>query len=198
MAGREDACRGLPLDDHHAVVVRDHHVAGHNVLARADEGHVHRAEGGLDGALGVDGLGPDGKTHLGEFAGVAHAAVDDQAADAVGLAGLAEQVAEEAVGVVRRAADDKNITRLAELDGHMDHPVVAGVHEHGDGAAGEPGARIDGPHVGPEQSGAALGLVHRGNAEFLEAGNIAGRGAFNVADGDGFHGEVESKSEQTC
>ena len=66
---------------------------------------------GTKPTLGIDGLGPDGEAHLGELAGVAHAAVDHEAADAVGLAGLAEQVAEETVGVVGRAADDKDVAQ---------------------------------------------------------------------------------------
>ena len=156
-------------------------------MAGANDGHVDRAEGGLDGALGIHGFGPHRETHIGEFTGIAHAAVDDETLHAAGLARLGQQIAEEPVGVVGGAADDEQVAWLAQFDGHMNHPVVAGLHEHGHGAAGDAGTGINGAHEGAQQTDAALGFMHGGDAELSETGDGLLRRAFDVADGDGFH-----------
>ena len=53
-------------NDDHAVVVGDHHVAGVHQRAGADHRDVHRAERGLDGALGADRAREHRELHRGE------------------------------------------------------------------------------------------------------------------------------------
>ena len=69
-----------------------------------------------------------------------------------------EQIAEHAVGVVRGAGDDQQVSGPAELDGHMEHPVVAGLSQDGDGTAGGLRVWVDWTDTRLEQTGAALGL----------------------------------------
>ena len=62
---------------------------GADTLAAEDDGHVDRAGGGLDRALRGHGRGPDGEAHRAQFGDVAHAGVDDQAADAAACSAVA-------------------------------------------------------------------------------------------------------------
>ena len=69
---------------------------------------------------------------------VAAAGVDHQAAHASGNERRRKQFAEHAIRAFRAATDDQHVTRAAEFDGDVQHPVVAGMREYGDGAAGDP------------------------------------------------------------
>jgi hypothetical protein len=80
-----------------------------------------------------------------------------------------QQVAEEAVGVLRGAGGDDDVAGLDLLGHDVHHPVVAGVQQHRDGGAGHLRARVDRPHVGLHQADAAHGLVHGGDPELAPA-----------------------------
>src|SRR5690606_8802473 len=119
----------LALYDADAVVVGDDDVTGVHTDTGADNGHVHTAEGFLHGPLGeADAV---------DVAGAPYAGVEPQAGDGARLRAMGQQLAEEAVSAVGGHADDEDVAGFAELDGHVHHPVVAGLGENGHGAAGD-------------------------------------------------------------
>ncbi len=125
-----------------------------------------------------------GKRISREILDVAHAGVDDEPEHAARLERRREQVAEHAVGVRRADGDDHDVAGLRELDGDVQHPVVAGMQQHRDRAAADARARIDRPHVRLEQSRAALRLVHGSDSVLAQGLHDAGVGAIDVADCD--------------
>ncbi len=127
----------LAADDHNAVIIGDHGIAGHDIDAGADHGHVDRAERRLDRALGRDRPGPYRKAHLAQRSlRRGTPASMTSPTDAARFQRGREQIAEHAVGIVGGAADHQNVARPALLDRDMDHPVVAGLRQHGDRGAG--------------------------------------------------------------
>ena len=66
---------------------------------------------------------------------------------------------------------------LAHVERRMDHQVVAGLTRDREGAAADFGRRVDRPHIGAHQSGAALRFVNGGDAELAERADGAGLGA---------------------
>ena len=68
---------------------------------------------------------------------VAHAGVDDEAADAARQQALGEQVAEVAVLAGAGRRHDEDVAGAALLDGDVDHPVVAGRDLAGHRVAGD-------------------------------------------------------------
>jgi hypothetical protein len=146
------------------VVVGDDDVARAHRGAGANHRDVHAAESSLDGSAGGNGARPHGKFHRRERGDVAAARVDHQAAHASRHDRRSEQFAKHAVGAVGGDGNHQNVSGLAQLDGHMNHPVVAGLREHGYRAAGASGAHVDGAHVGLHQAQTAHGLVNGGDA----------------------------------
>ena len=188
LAGRDQHLGSVGPGYHdHAVVIGHHHVAGMNELAGAHHRHVHASERALDRAPGRDRARPHRKPHGFEVAHVPHPGVGDQPPDAPRLRRGREQVPEHAVGVVRGAGDDQEVAGLAQLDGHVHHPVVARLRQDGDRAAGGPRAGVDRADVRLEQPGAAPGLVHRGDPELAEAVDGRGVGALDAAHSHWLH-----------
>ena len=74
-----------------------------------------------------------------------------------------------------------------QLDGRVDHQVVAGLARDGDRAARGLRRRIDRPHVRTHQPRAALRFVDGGDAELAERLDDAGVGALNVSNDRRFH-----------
>ena len=64
----------------------------------------------------------------------------------------------------------------------MDHQVVAGAAEHGDGAAGDARGGVDRPHVRTQQPAPPLRFVHGGDAGRAEPADVARIGAGNGSD----------------
>src|SRR5216684_9149401 len=69
----DDVADIFPADHHDAVVVGDHGIAGHNVDARAHNGHVDGAQRCLDRALGGNRFRPHRKAHIAQRLRVANA-----------------------------------------------------------------------------------------------------------------------------
>ena len=177
----------LRPDHHHAVVIGNHGVAGIDVDPGAYHGNVDGAERRLDRPLGRNRLRPHRKAHLAQRFHVAAPGVDDQADDAARLQRGREQIAEHAVGIVGGAADHQDVARPALLDRDMDHPVVAGMRQHGDGGARRFAARPYRAQIGFHQADAAIGLVHGGGAERAEPLDQRGIGSLDVADNNRLH-----------
>ena len=121
---------------HHAVVVGHDHVARLDIDAGADHRHVDRAERRLDRALGRDRPRPhrESPSPCSAFTSRQPASMT-RPMHAARLQRGRQQFAEHAVGVVGGAADHQHVALLALLDGDVDHPVVARLRQHGDGAA---------------------------------------------------------------
>src|SRR5690606_19161505 len=148
----------------HTVVVGHDHVARLDVSAGADHRYVDAAEAGLDRALREDALRPDREVHFLEVAHVAHAGVDDQPAHTARLGAGGEEIAEVAVFARARRRDHQHVAFAALLDGRMDHVVVARRNGDRHRRRGDAGTRVDRSHVAGEETGAALRLMHRGDA----------------------------------
>jgi hypothetical protein len=118
---------------------------------------------------------------------VAAAGVDDEADHAARAQRGRQQFPEHAVGVVGGAADHQHVAFLALLDRDMDHPVVAGLRQHGNGRAADRGAGINRPQIRLHQAGTAERLVRGGDAAGGERPDGVGISALDVADNDGFH-----------
>ncbi|MCY1250227.1 hypothetical protein D9M72_638410 [compost metagenome] len=67
----------------------------------------------------------------------------------------------------------------------MHHPVVAGGHRHGDGAAGNAGAAEDRAQPRVQQATAALRFMRGGHACLGQDLECAGSGAFDTGDDAG-------------
>ncbi len=154
-----------PGDDHDPVVVGEDHVAGADDLAVDRDRHVHRAAGGLDGALRRDGTRPGGEAHVAQLLGVADAGVHDDPAHPALLEGGREQLAEQAVRARGGGGDDEDVALAALLHRGVDHEVVAGPAQHGDGGTGDPHALLDGADPRAQQPGPSHGLAHGRDAE---------------------------------
>ena len=76
---------------------------------------------------------------------------------------------------------------LALLDRDMDHPVVAGMRQHGHRGARRLAALPDRAQIGLHQADAAIGLVHGGDAERAEPLHQIRIGALDVANDDRLH-----------
>jgi hypothetical protein len=113
----------------------------------------------------MNGPAEHGEAHRGEVAHVAHTAVDHQALAAARLEGGGQQVAEEAVGAVAGAGCDHHVAGLDLLGRDMQHPVVAGLQQHGDGRTAEARVGVDGPDARLHQAEAAERLMHGRDAE---------------------------------
>ena len=98
-----------------------------------------------------------------------------------------EQIAEHAVGIVRRAADHQDVAGLALLDRDMDHPIVTGLRQDGYGGAGCFRPAPNGAQIGLHQPEPAIGLVRGGNAERAETLDEISFGTLDVADDDRLH-----------
>ena len=109
--------------------------------------HVDRAQGRLHRTLGGDRLRPHRKSHFLERFDVAAAGIDDETGDAARLQRGREQIAEHPVGIIGGATDHQDIAWAALFDADMDHPVVAGLRQHGDGGAGRFAARPNRAHI---------------------------------------------------
>src|SRR2546421_2816301 len=120
---------------HDAVVVGDHGIAGIDIDPGAYDGDVDGPQRRLDRALGGDCLRPHRKTHLAQRFDVAAAGIDDKPRDAARLQRSRQEIAEHPIGIVGAASDHQDIARPALLDRDMNHPVVAGMRQHGDGGA---------------------------------------------------------------
>src|SRR5215470_12592977 len=96
---------------------------------------------------------------------ISRAGIDDEALDAARHQRCRQEIAEHAVSVVGRTADHQKVAGLALLDRDMDHPIVAGMRQHGHRRARGLAA---GPHrtqIRLHQAAAAMGLVHGGDPE---------------------------------
>ena len=83
---------------------------------------------------------------------------------------------------------DQDVSRLAHFDGGMEHQVIAWMAKHGHGRAADPRRRINRPHVGQHQAGAALRFVNSGCAELPKYFRIHIRvRPFDVADDSWLH-----------
>src|SRR5256885_1609070 len=180
----------------HAVIVGHDHVARRDPHARADHGDVDRAQRGLDRALGGDGAAPHGEVHFLQRLHVAHAGVDDQRPCATRLEARGQQVAEVAVRAFRGHGRDHDVAGLDLLCGHMHHPVVTGLQQHGDGRARDLLARIDGAHIGLEQAHAAHGLVDGGRAQGSQA--VGGRAVGTLDRSEEHTSELQSPCNLVC
>lgn len=169
---------------HDAVVIGHDDVAGIDVDAGADHGDIDRAERRLHRALGRDRARPHRKVHLVQCPDVAAAGIDDQSLHAARLQRGCEQLAEHAVGVVGGAAHDEDVALRALLDRDMNHPVVAGLRQHGDGGAGDRRASPDRPQIRLHQSEPIIGLVHGRDAVLRHPSGI---GTLDVANDDRLH-----------
>ena len=149
--------RGLPppprlsplllRNDHHAVVIGDHHVARMHQGAGANDGRVDRSHRGLHGTLGVDGFCPDRKAHTAQLRHISTAGVNHQPDGAARAKRGRQQIAEHAVGVLRGGGEHRHVPRLQQLCGHVQHPVITGVRENRNGGSARLRSRIDGPHI---------------------------------------------------
>src|SRR6185312_11207539 len=152
---------------HHAdsVIIGDDDISGVNHRSAAGNGHVDRAQSLLDGALGMDGAGPDGKLHHREIADIAHAGLDDQPSNAAAHQRTGQQLAE--ISCVRAGGghNDEHVARAALLDCDVDHPVVRRWQADRNGAAGNAGPRKDRPQMRTQEPGAALSLMDGGHTK---------------------------------
>jgi hypothetical protein len=108
------------------------------------------------------------KAHLAQGAGIAHARIQDQATHAARLQRGRQQVAEKSVGAGRTGRHHQNIAWLALLDRHMEHPVVAGRHQHRHRRTADGDVALDRPYGVGQQAATPLGLVHGSHAEALQ------------------------------
>ncbi|MBB4421592.1 hypothetical protein GGD66_000118 [Bradyrhizobium sp. CIR48] len=115
---------------------------------------------------------------------VAASGIDDQPLHAACLQRGRQQFAEHAIGIVGGAADDEDVALFALLDGDMDHPIVAGLRQHGDGGPGDRRARPDRAQIGLHQTHAPVSLVHGRDAVRRHSGGI---GTLDIANDDRLH-----------
>src|SRR5262249_32909767 len=101
------------------------------------------AERRLDRAARVDRAAEHRKAHRGEIANVAHAAIDHHALAAVRAKRSREQLAEVASVAIRGTPSNDDVAVLQLLGGDVQHPVVAGLQQHGDGRTAELRAGVD-------------------------------------------------------
>ena len=133
---------------------------GVDQLPGADDRHVHAAQCALDRAPGRNGARPHREPHVFEGAYVAYPGIGDQPPDAAGpwpRSRAGRRTCRRCCPRYRRGPARPG---PAELDRHVDHPVVARLGQDGDGAAGGLRPRMDRADVRLEQAAAALGLVH--------------------------------------
>lgn len=177
----------VPGDDHDPVVVGEDHVAGVDDLAVDRDRHVHRAAGGLDGALRRDGTRPGGEAHVAQLLGVADAGVHDDPAHPALLEGGREQLTEQAVRARGGGGDDEDVALAALLHRGVDHEVVAGPAQHGDGGTGDPYALLDGADPRAQQPGPSHGLAHGRDAEPGQRVDVLQLRLRGVGDDDAAH-----------
>jgi len=182
-----DKVGGLRWNNDDAVLVGDNDIAGMDHRAGAHHVDIHGAGGGLDGSLGGDGFGPNGKVHCGEVGAIANAGINDKTGDAVSAAGDGQQLAEHAVGGFGRSGDDQDIAGAADFDGSVNHQVVTGMAGDGDCWTGQARARVERAHVRTHQTGAALRFVDGGDAEFAKLGDHVGGRTGDLANDLRFH-----------
>src|SRR5690606_13185930 len=121
---------GLPTrHDDDAAVVRDDHLAGIPERSGANDRNADGPATPLHRPFRVDGLAPDREADLLELPHVATAGVDHETSNAPRLVRRAEKLSEHAVGVRAAERDDDDVARLAKLDRHVQHPVVARMRE---------------------------------------------------------------------
>jgi hypothetical protein len=177
------AClRARGRHDHHAVVSATTTSPGCTSAPAQTTGTLTEPSVALTCPWNADRAAEHGEAHLVEVTlHVAHAAVDHQARAAARLERSGQQVAEEAVGVVAGAGGDDDVAGLDLLGRDMQHPVVAGLQQHGDCRAAEARAGVDGPDARLHQAHAAQRLMHGGDAEARELFDGGRIGAHDVA-----------------
>ncbi len=125
--------------------------------------------GFLDRTLRINGTTPNGETHGGEIAHIAHTRIDDQAAAAARFGRRRQQIAEVTVFTRTGRSGDKQIAFAQLFDRHVHHPIVAWRHQHGDRRAGDARTAVDRAQTGMHQACAALRFMHGGNAGVRQA-----------------------------
>jgi hypothetical protein len=158
-----------------------------DIDAGAYNGNINGAERRLDRPPRRDRLRPHRKAHFPKRLHVAAAGVDDETGDAARLERGREQFAEHAVAVVGGTPDHQDVARLALLDRDMNHPVVAGLRQHGDRGARRFAARPYRTQIGLHQPDAPVSFMYRGNAERTEPLDHASVGPVDVANDDRLH-----------
>ena len=113
----------------------DHDVPRTHRSAGAHDGDVHRSRVLLHRPLRGDGFRPDRKIHRRQVSHIADAGVDDQPDHSVGAADTASSSPNIPSVDSERRAYDEDVARLYQLHRGVDHQIVAGLTEHGDGAA---------------------------------------------------------------
>ena len=119
---------------------------------------------------GRHGPRPDRKTHLLEVGHVTHPGVADEPFDATRLSRRRQEIAEISVSVGRSGGENKYIPGLAELNRHMDHPVVAGCRKDCHRRSTHAGTWVDWPQGGIHKADTALCFMNRRSAGITKAG----------------------------
>src|ERR1700722_501607 len=95
-----------------------------------------------------------------------------------------EQLAERPVTRGRGGRDNHDVTRLALLHRGVNHQVVAGPADDGDGRAADSRPWVDRAQARPEVARAADGLVHGGDTELGQPGDLRRIGSRAAGDDD--------------
>lgn len=198
LLGRADGFAQIFAPHHHdAVRVTAHHVARADDLAADQYGLRHGADGLLDGPLDGDAEGEHRESEFAQFLGVADAGVGDQAAEALGHAGVGQYVAEgPGLGVFTGGHHD-DVAGPGVRDGDLEHDVVPGSAAHRERGPAQRHGVVDGFDLRAQGAEPALCLVDGGGrvlAQPLDQHRV-GAVEFGV---DAQHGSLSEAQERSA